>query len=487
MKLSRLIRRIDGARLTGSGDTDITGIALDSRDVRPGNVFVAVPGTKADGHAFVPDAISRGASAVVVEAEGESTVPTVTVDSSARALAAIASAFYGDPATHLTLCGVTGTNGKTSVAHMIQSIMGESTMGIVGTLGHGAGELTSTVHTTPDAVTLHRLFREMVDAGCSGVVMEVSSHAVRQHRTWGLDFEVGILTNVTHDHLDFHHTIEDYRAAKREFCDSLVAPDRKKPDGTLVHSADDTVARQIGEAFAGRAVSVGYSGDADVRVCDDESTLRGTKFRVVLFGSDELEISTRLLGTFVASNAALAAAAARVLGAAPETIRAGLESIDTIPGRFEALGGNGKPLVILDYSHTQDAFERVLATCRQLGPGRLTVVFGCGGDRDREKRPLIGRVAQRLCDRCIVTTDNPRTEAVGDIVDDILSGMPRSDNVVVELDRAAAIASAVATSGERDIVALLGKGHERYQQVGGDRLPFSDYDEALKALEKWEA
>lgn len=484
MKLSQLIRGVGDARLTG-GDAEIAGVAIDSRAVVPGDLFVALPGTRLDGRDYVPAAVSAGAAAVVVEKGVDVPVPAVVVASASRALATIASEFYGNPSERLRLCGVTGTNGKTSVAHMIRSIMGESTMGIVGTLGHGVGELTSTVHTTPDAVTLHRLFREMVDAGCSGVVMEVSSHAVRQHRTWGLDYEVGILTNVTHDHLDFHKTIDDYRAAKREFCESLADSRRRKPAGTLVYWADDPVAAGIGGAFAGSKVAVGFAPDAAVRISASETGLDGTRVRVELAAGSAIDVEMKLLGTFVPANAALAAAAAEVLGAEAAAIAAGLESIAGIPGRFEAFGGRGRPVVVVDYSHTPDAFERVLTMCRELDPDRLTVVFGCGGDRDREKRPLMGGIAQRLCDRCIVTTDNPRNEPVADIVAAILSGMDTRDNVTVELDRATAVAAAVAQAGPRDIVALLGKGHERYQIVGADKLPFSDHDEARKALENW--
>lgn len=494
MELSRIIHRLDGARIAGGGDasTEVTGVAIDSRTVRPGDVFVAVRGTNVDGHAFIGEAISRGAAAVVAEKTvSSSSVPTVVVDDTARALAIIAAAFFGYPADQLVMCGVTGTNGKTSVAHLVRAMVGESKLGrlgIVGTLGHGINELTSTPHTTPDAVTLHRLFRQMVDDNCFGVVMEVSSHAVRQHRTWGLDFEVGILTNVTHDHLDFHKTMEDYRAAKREFCDSLVAATRRKPKGTLVYWADDPVARDIGGSFAGRSVAVGAGEGADVRVVAVEASLAGTRLEIRLQNGSEIEAVTRLLGTFVAANASLAAAAAVELGAKPDDVTRGLSAVAHIPGRFDALGGAGKPVVVIDYSHTPDAVERVLATCRALGAKKLFAVFGCGGDRDRSKRPLIGKAVQRQSDACIITTDNPRNEPVEAIIADILDGMDRdAGDYTVELDRAAAIAQAIAAAGAGDVVALLGKGHEGYQIIGDERHPFSDRAEAERALAAWRA
>jgi UDP-N-acetylmuramoyl-L-alanyl-D-glutamate--2,6-diaminopimelate ligase len=277
--------------------------------------------------------------------------------------------------------------------------------------------------------------------------------------------------------------MEDYRAAKRQFCESLVAAGRHKPNGVLVYSCDDPVANDIGAAFTGRKVAVGTGGD--VRLAAADTGLDATTLELDLAGGERVGVRMKLLGTFVPANAALAAAAATELGAEPVDVVRGLESIEAIPGRFEALGGAGRPVVIVDYSHTADAFERVLTTCRELGPDRITVVFGCGGDRDRSKRPLIGAVAERLADRCIITTDNPRTEIVEDIVAGIKSGMSGAGNVTVELDRAAAIATAVADAGARDLVALLGKGHEPYQIIGTTRTPWSDRREAEHALENW--
>jgi len=490
MKLSELIEGFEPAEVVGDASVEVTGIAIDSRAVDPGALFVALRGTAVDGHEFVEDAIARGASALITDhALPSSAVPVVVVSNTAKALALVAARFFGDPAADLRMCGVTGTNGKTSTAHILRSIAGASSlgkMGIVGTLGHGHETLAATPHTTPDAVTLHRLFREMVDNGVIGVVMEVSSHAVRQHRTWGLDFEVGILTNVTHDHLDYHKTMEDYRAAKAEFCQSLVAPGRTKPPGTLVYSCDDPVADSIGSAFPGRAVSVGAAAGANARVRSVEATLSGTRLELRLQDGSEVSANMKLLGTFVAANASLAAAAALELGYGAEAVHRGLEVIDRVPGRFEALGGGGKPTVIIDYSHTADAMERVLSTCRDLGPDRLTTVFGCGGDRDHSKRPLMGGVAERLSDRVLLTTDNPRSERVEDIVADIRSGMTGGGGVVeVELDRTSAIARAIASSEPGDVVALLGKGHEPYQIVGTERRPFDERSEAEAALRAW--
>ncbi|HEX6790760.1 MAG TPA: UDP-N-acetylmuramoyl-L-alanyl-D-glutamate--2,6-diaminopimelate ligase [Candidatus Krumholzibacteria bacterium] len=468
--------------------TPITAITADSRAVQAGTLFVAVRGTAADGHRFVRDAIDRGAAAVVVEHDAPAGVPSVVVEDTSKAIALMASRFYGDPAQSLRLFGVTGTNGKTSTTHLARAILAQEGMktGLIGTLGHGVDTLVKDPHTTPDAVTLHALFARMRDEECVGVVMEVSSHAVRQHRVYGLDFEVGILTNVTHDHLDYHSSMEDYKAAKAEFCHSLAGPHRHKPDGTLVYWVDNDNAREIGERFSGRRVAVGTSADAHWRVSNVVVSLDGTRFTLELPKGERADVAMQLRGAFVPSNAAVAAAGAMAMGASLESARRGLESVDRVPGRFEALGGRDKPVIVIDYAHTPDGFERVLGTCQSLRPKRIITVFGCGGDRDRTKRPIMGGLAQRMSDRVYLTTDNPRTERVENIINDIRAGM-RSENVVVELDREAAIRAAIQESKPGELVALLGKGHEDYQIMGTTKVPFSDRRVAEEGLAQWSA
>ncbi|HKW14622.1 MAG TPA: UDP-N-acetylmuramoyl-L-alanyl-D-glutamate--2,6-diaminopimelate ligase [Candidatus Krumholzibacteria bacterium] len=472
-------------------DVPVTGVTVDSRAVEGGELFVAVRGTAVDGHKFVRDAVERGAAAVViVEAEAARTpvlgVPFVVVKDSSKALALVAARFYGNPADALRLCGVTGTNGKTSTTHLVRAILGAEGMktGLIGTLGHGIGTLVKDPHTTPDAVTLHAWLRRMLDEGCVGVVMEVSSHAVRQHRVWGLDFEVGMLTNVTHDHLDYHSSMEDYKAAKAEFCYSLNAAGRKKADGTLVYWSDDPNAREIGSRFTGRRIAVGTTNDADWRVHHVEVSLDGTRFSLELPDGERADVAMKLRGAFVPANAALAAAGAHAMGASLASVRAGLEAVDRVPGRFEALGGGDRPVVIIDYAHTPDGFERVLGTCRSLHPKRIITVFGCGGDRDKTKRPIMGELAQRMSTRVYLTTDNPRSERVEDIIADIRRGM-QDQNVVVELDRERAIRAAINESKPGDLVALLGKGHEDYQIIGAGKLPWSDRRAAEEGLSQW--
>jgi UDP-N-acetylmuramoyl-L-alanyl-D-glutamate--2,6-diaminopimelate ligase len=494
MNLAMLTEYLEKSAVYGPTDARVERIVIDSRRVRAGDLFVALRGTVVDGHDFVGEAVSRGAVAVVTDTPFPDIAASgVVVDNTAKALAELSARFSGNPADELFMCGITGTNGKTSTAHMYQSIVeasGWGGLGVVGTLGHGVGGvLEKTPHTTPDPIELHSQFRKMVDNGCRGVVMEVSSHAVRQHRVWGLDFDVGILTNVTHDHLDYHKTIEDYRAAKREFCESLTAAGRRKPAGILIYSGDDPVAREIGERFGGETISVAVAdedGAADVVAGNVDATLDGTCFTLRLKDGEAVEIEMKLLGSFCAVNAALAAAGAIATGIGADAVKRGLESIQRIPGRFETVGGDGKPVVVIDYCHTPDSMERVLGTCRSLNPDRLVTVFGCGGDRDRVKRPAMGRIAQSLSDFVYVTMDNPRTEPIDRIVEDILSGMKRdADDYLVDLNRRRSIREAIGKAGPGDVVALLGKGVEDCQIVGTDRLPFSDRKEAQGALREW--
>jgi UDP-N-acetylmuramoyl-L-alanyl-D-glutamate--2,6-diaminopimelate ligase len=303
-----------------------------------------------------------------------------------------------------------------------------------------------------------------------------------------LDFEVGILTNVTHDHLDYHPNLEYYQSAKAEFVASLRSGDRRKPEGVLVYWRDDPVAKKIGDAYEGQKISAGLSVECDVYATDVQATLDSTQFDLHMPGGKTITIDMKLLGVFSAGNATLAAAAAMTLGLDAHDVKKGLEAMSGVPGRFEPFGGSGKPTVIIDYCHTADAMERVLSACRGLGPRRLVTIFGCGGDRDRTKRPDMGRVAQSMSDACYITIDNPRGEPLRQINDDILSGMNMPDeSVVIQDDRSGAVQAAIAAASGEDVIAVLGKGHESYQIVGDEKLPYSDKVEVEGALEKWSA
>lgn len=492
VQLRGLIAVLDKERARRVRDAEVKDVKSDSRKVEPGDVFVAVRGVEADGHRFVGDAVERGAVACVTEkAMNTGRAVNVVVEDSAKALAVLASEISGNPATDLRLFGVTGTNGKTSTAHLFRAICVRSSwgkVGIIGTVGHGVGtELEPALHTTPEPITLHKLLSDMKEQECVGVVMEVSSHAVRQQRTWGLDFEIGMLTNVTRDHLDFHPTFDDYLNAKREFCYSLIADGRRKDPGTLVYSIDDAHAREIGTQFPGKKISTSIEGRADVHASDLDATLAGTRFTLHVGGQQSTPIRLRLLGSFSASNAVVAAAAGHAIGIGIDGIKAGLESVERVPGRFDALGGRTKPLAVVDYCHTPDSLERTLAFCRALKPKKLIVVFGCGGDRDRGKRPLMGEIAQRHADTCYLTSDNPRTEDPLAIIDDVLAGMNRrGGGLNVEPNRRKAIHAAIRHAELGDLVAICGKGHEDYQILGTTRQHFDDREEAEHALNMWE-
>ncbi len=493
VQLSRLVGILKNATVHNMRDVAITRVTNDSRLAEQGALFVATKGIRTDGHSFIGAALKMGAEAIVTEGRVPVRDAThIVVEDSTKALAELASEFYGNPSRDLQLFGVTGTNGKTSTAHLLRSICEVSSwgqVGVVGTIGHGVGnEFEASAHTTPEPVTLHRLFADMKAKGCAGVVMEVSSHAIRQQRVWGVDFEMGMLTNITRDHLDFHPTFEDYVSAKREFCYSLVSKDRKKKDGVLVYSQDNDHAREIGEGFTGRKIVTSTEEAADVCATDVHATLQSTRFVLRVKGEKPVEVNLKLLGSFSVANAVLAAGGAHVLGIEAEGIKAGLEAIDRVPGRFEAIGGGSRPLVIVDYSHTPDSLERTLLFCRVLQPKRLIAVFGCGGDRDRGKRPLMGEIAQRISHICYVTSDNPRSEDPLKIVDDVLSGMDRKRlGLFIEIDRREAIRAAVRAARVGDIVAVCGKGHEDYQIVGTTRYHFDDREEAQKALVEWRA
>ncbi len=491
MKLADLISVLPEAKMPVQPNCDVVDLVCDSRAVGRGSMFIAIKGTSSDGHDYIEAAVDRGAIACVSETgQPALKVPNIIVQDSRKALALLAARFFGNPADSLTLFGVTGTNGKTSTVHLLKSIIDASSWGkagVIGTVGHGSGgNLEPALHTTPDAVKLHSLFKDMLDDGCRGVVMEVSSHAVRQQRTWGIEFEVGIITNVTRDHLDYHKTFENYMGAKKTFCISLAEKSRKKPPGTLAYFQDNDTAGKIGREFSGNKISVGLSRNSDVYAEQIEADLRGTGFVLRTPREDPIPISLKLLGRFSVYNSLMAAAAALAAGIEIDHIKNGLEALQNIPGRFEALGGGERPVVIVDYCHTPDSLERMLKFCLNLAPRRLITVFGCGGDRDKGKRPIMGRIAQALSSFCYVTSDNPRTEDPGMIINDIVAGMKKTDDdFLIMLDRKEAIGAAVGSAGIGDLVAICGKGHEDYQILENKRIHFDDKEEAEKALSVW--
>jgi len=494
MRLDALLAGLAPATAGGAG-VEIEGVAHDSRAVRPGDLFFALAGGRTDGRRHVAEARARGARAVVasgpLDAGG---LPVVCVADPRRVLGLVAARLAGDPSARLTLVGVTGTNGKTTTTYLLEGIWRAAghTTGVIGTISYRVGaESRPAPYTTPEAPELQRLLAEMRAAGASHVAMEVSSHALVQERVRGCRFDAAVFTNLTRDHLDFHPDMEAYWAAKaRLFLDHL--PAGGKPDPVAVVHVDDPAGARLARAVRTRCVPVGRAPDAVVRAVDVETSLAGTRGTLVLDGR-RLPFVSPLVGAPHAENVAVAAAAAWALGVAPEAIAAGLAAAAPPPGRVERIAGPGFTVVI-DYAHTPDALARLLDALRPLAAGALIVVFGCGGDRDRGKRPLMGEAAARRADLVVLTSDNPRTEDPARILAEIEAGVratgfpplaaPRAGErgYVVEVDRRAAIALAVDLARPGDLVVVAGKGHEDYQIVGTEKHHLDDCEEVRRVL-----
>ena len=483
-----LLKLLDGiVKLPGLPEAEIGGLALDSRQVAFGDLFFALEGSQSHGRQFIDQAIERGAAAVLQEAawarKGERDgVPLISVPALKFKLGAIAERWFGCPAQAMTVIGVTGTNGKTSVSHFIaQALCVDGPCGLIGTLGNGLfGDLQPGSHTTPDAITLHDLLAGMRDAGAQQAVMEVSSHALEQGRVAGVAFDVAVFTNLSREHLDYHGDMASYGRAKRRLFET---PGLRY----AVINLDNDYGQSLLAGMPGAVGTVSYGFDdsrlppslqgADLRLDSQGLCLRIDSD----WGRGELRVP--LLGRFNAENLLAAFAALLACGLSFDEVLARLSRVQPVPGRMQRLGGGpGEPLVVVDYAHTPDALAQVLEALRAHGAGRLTCVFGCGGERDVGKRPLMARAAEQGADRVIVTDDNPRGEDPDVIIADIFSGFDNADAVEVINDRAAAIRHAVTAAGEGDVVLIAGKGHEDYQRVGEQRLSFSDTEQVREAL-----
>jgi UDP-N-acetylmuramoyl-L-alanyl-D-glutamate--2,6-diaminopimelate ligase len=486
----RLLDALADKRVLGQLPAEIRGVAYDSRKVAPGEIFVAIPGLKQDGRRYVEDALARGATAVVLEGadllEGRS-VARVLVGSARAALARLARAYFGHPSGSLTVIGITGTNGKTTTSYLVDGLLaaqGRRT-GLIGTVQYRIGALSIPAgQTTPEALETQQLLRRMVDEGVTGVAMEVSSHALALSRVEGIDFDVAVFTNLTQDHLDFHVTMDAYRDAKRHLFVLLAAGN--KPTRTAVVNADDASGLAMVADLPLHTLTYGVRGRADVRPTRWSSGAEGIRMNVRT-PAGHLDIASPLVGEHNVENLLAATGVGIALGMEPALIARALGSVGSVPGRFERVEAGQPFLVVVDYAHTPDALERTLETARKLrGPGgRLAVVFGCGGDRDRGKRPLMGGIAARLADRVWVTSDNPRSEPPEAIIADIVAGIPGGialDRHETIPDRKAAIQRALTWAGAGDVVVIAGKGHETYQIIGSDVLPFDDRAQARAAL-----
>jgi UDP-N-acetylmuramoyl-L-alanyl-D-glutamate--2,6-diaminopimelate ligase len=459
--------------VNGSDDVQINRLCDDSRNVEPGSLFVAVSGTQADGHAFIPSAIERGAAALVVEkAIGvPSSVPVVEVRDARMALAVLSHFMAGRPSDQLRIVGVTGTNGKTTTAwlihHMLTHVGCET--GLIGTIESkiGSKRVVATL-TTPGPIELSNLLSDMVDAGCTDCVMEVSSHALAQHRVSGIRFSGAVFTNLTHDHLDYHRTWDNYLNAKKALFDGLES------GAVAVYNADDPAGNRVVSDSSGMRYAYGRTAAAEFSFRILDSGLAGLRLEV-----DGEERSFNLVGGFNAYNLTAAYSLGRAFGYEKTVVLDALESARPVPGRLEQIQCLNGITAIVDYAHTPDALENVLHSVREISQPstRMWCLFGCGGDRDRGKRPLMAEIAERLADRVIVTSDNPRTESPEAILDDIRAGMRRPEEAVWILDRREAIQYAGAHAASGDTVVLAGKGHEEYQVVGRERIHLDDHEE----------
>ncbi len=496
MKLVQLAEEVAGARVQGDPSTPVSGLAQHTRDVRPGTIFFCIPGLRSDGHEFAAAAVAAGATAVVCEhALPDVSVAQVLVPSARRALALMAAHWYGRPSSELLIAGVTGTNGKTTTTHLIAGIMAAAGLpaALLGTVVNRIGGQDHPVRlTTAESLELQRMFREMAEAGDRGCALEVSSHALVLDRAVGIEFDAVVFTNLTRDHLDFHRDLDDYYLAKRR----LFLPGEERAGGAVAvvnvagpfgrHLADDcrehygdalwTYALDDGETLANRIASV--ARDLDLRADGSSFTL------VVPSLAIEERLVTPLAARFNVENALAAATTALALGLPLQAVRDGLAGTLGVPGRFESVRA-GQPFgVLVDYSHTPDSLENALHAARAVTDGRVLVVFGCGGDRDRGKRPLMGAIGARLSDKAFVTSDNPRSEDPVAIIDEIVAGVPvdRLRSVCVEPDRREAIRLALADARPGDLVLIAGKGHEQGQTIGGAVIPFDDRDVAAALL-----
>lgn len=472
MMLSELLSRIEILERTGPVDREVAGIHFDSRAVGPGDLYVAAPGTRVDGHDFIDAVVAAGAGTVLCERLPASCNPKVTylkVANARYALGLLANAWHGYPSESLTLVGVTGTNGKTTTATLLYHLFQRlgHRVGLLSTIRNYAGDdVVPSTHTTGDALQIASLMARMVAAGCTHCFMEVTSHAVDQHRIAGLRYCGALFTNLTHDHLDYHGTLEAYRDVKKSYFDSL-------PDSAFaLTNIDDPAGDLMIASTKAARYSYGTAPDCEFPLELREATASGMRLRIA--GHD---ITTRLVGAFNASNLAAAFGAAVLLGEDPDQVAAELAQLDPVEGRMEWIDGPDGITAVVDFAHTPDALEKAISALRGSGIGRqLICVIGCGGDRDAEKRPIMGQIAARQCDQAVFTADNPRSESPESILAAMLTGLAADEigRVQVIADRRNAIDVACRSAAPGAIVLIAGKGHEKYQEINGEKLPFDD-------------
>jgi UDP-N-acetylmuramoyl-L-alanyl-D-glutamate--2,6-diaminopimelate ligase len=483
MEIGALLGQISCLQAAPEIRAEIGSLTCDSRRVEPGSLFFAIQGEKADGHEFLRQALERGAAAVVSERPAPADLASrwIQVKAIRRALSEAARAFYGRPDSRLQLIGITGTNGKTTTAYLLESILRSCGVpaGLFGTIEYRLpGRKIAALNTTPESLDLWSYFAELVAAGGKAAVLEISSHALAQERVWGFPFAAAVFTNLTRDHLDYHKNFENYFAAKRRLFEGLGTA----PPGLAVINLDDEWGRKLLKFSGSKQVTYGIGPNADVRVRQSALNLCGVRATLET-PAGPLQIESPLVGKPNLSNILAAVAAGIGLGFAAEKIREGVAALAAVPGRFERIDCGQPFLVVVDYAHTDDALRNVLKTARELARNRVLVVFGCGGERDRTKRPLMGEAAASLSDLAFLTSDNPRGEDPIVIMNDVLVGLQRTGRpYLAEVDREIAIRRALREARQGDVVVLAGKGHETYQILKDRTIPFDDREVARKVL-----
>jgi UDP-N-acetylmuramoyl-L-alanyl-D-glutamate--2,6-diaminopimelate ligase len=476
MRLDETVRDLESAEISGDPATEVLGLAYDSRQVRPGSLFFCVPGERFDGHDHAPDAVSSGAVALVCERPIGLGVPEVVVPDARAAMSPVAVAFNGHPTGEISVAGITGTNGKTTTSILLRDILEAAgrRSGLIGTVMQVVGGVESEAgRTTPEAIDLQATFRRMADAGDIACVMEVSSHALALGRCEGISFDVAVFTNLSQDHLDFHADMEDYFGAKRLLFES--------DPGASVVNIDDEYGRRLAAEFDAITFST-EARDADYMASEIEFDPAGSRF-VLDTPDGSFRANTRMPGRFNVSNSVAAVAAAVTLGLDPDVAIGGLASAGPVAGRLEPIDAGQDFSVLVDYAHTPDSLENALEAVRELCSGRVITVVGAGGDRDRSKRPLMGAAAAAGSDLVVVTSDNPRSEEPGTIIDEVVAGIPGDAERIVEVDRFEAIATAISAARIGDAVLIAGKGHEQGQEFeDGRKIPFDDRDVARRHL-----
>ncbi len=459
MKLSELLKSTE---YEGNADIEVTGVACDSRLVKSGFVFVCIKGYETDGHSFAQKAKENGAAVLVVQDDIAIDIPTVKVKDTRRIFAVLCGEFYKNPTKEFNLIGVTGTNGKTTVTYLVKTILENSgqKVGLIGTNQNMIGDkIFKTERTTPDSFELNRLFRQMADEKCDTVIMEVSSHSLYLDRVYGCEFDIGAFTNLTQDHLDFHKTMENYLDAK-----AILFTMCKKG----VINADDKASEKLLKKAMCDVITYGIDEACDMKAENIDYTAKGVSF---LAGGTDYKLA--IPGKFSVYNALCAISVCRVLGLDDEKISQGLSKAVGVRGRAQVVDLGFDFTVLIDYAHTPDGIENILKTVKGFAKGKVTVLFGCGGDRDNKKRPLMGEIASTLADFCIITSDNPRTENPTEIINQILPGV-KGDNFIVIENRRDAIEYAVKTAQKDDVIVLAGKGHETYQTIGKENFHFDE-------------